>query len=112
MVMSGKKLKILRESHNMTQKSLGTILNRAESTISMWERGEREMDQETLLKVSKLFNVSIDYLIGNSTEENNCKDIEDVDFKFALYGEVKNFTEEMKKELIEHVEFLRYKYKK
>lgn len=73
------KLKELRLKHNMTQKELAEKLCKGESTISMWERGDREMDYETLKDISSLFNVSIDYLLG-LTDENK----EDRDTPFGL----------------------------
>ena len=111
---SGNKLKMLREKNKMTQKELATLLYKAESTISMWERGDREMDQDTLVNVSKIFNVSIDYLLG--VTENPNRDIneadEDLSFKFALYGEVKDLTEEQKQTILDMARFLKDSNKK
>lgn len=60
----GKILKKLRKTYNMTQDQLSEKLDVANSTISMYERGERLPDMEMLLKISKVFNVDINYLFG------------------------------------------------
>lgn len=41
-------------------------LNVSQATISAYETGERTPDIETLLHISSFFNVSVDYLLGNS----------------------------------------------
>ena len=60
----GKILRDLRNKKSMTQKELAEKLNRAESTIGMWEQGRREMDYDSLCTVSEFFNVTIDELLG------------------------------------------------
>ena len=63
--MNGNKLKSLRENKGLLQKELADILNISLSSISMYERGERQPDNETLKKISNYFNVSTDYLLDN-----------------------------------------------
>lgn len=60
------RLKELRKNVRKTQKEVSELIGVASSTYSMYERGEREPDFETLDKICKLFNVSSDYLIGAS----------------------------------------------
>ena len=56
-------LKNLRSELGLTQKQLSKKLGVLERTVSYWEKGERECDLDTLIKISKLFNVSIDDLL-------------------------------------------------
>ena len=63
------RLKFLRKNNNLTMKELGRCLNVAESTISLYESGQREPDYQTLKKIANLFNVSIDYLLGRENTE-------------------------------------------
>lgn len=65
------RLKELRESRNMTQAELGRILKIAPSTIGMYEQGRREPDNETLKRLSTLFDVSTDYLLDNQTSKKD-----------------------------------------
>ena len=68
--MNGKKLKNLRENQGLLQKELAREMGISLSSISMYERGERQPDNETLKKFSQYFNVSIDYLLDNNITVN------------------------------------------
>jgi transcriptional regulator with XRE-family HTH domain len=65
-----KRLKQLRKEKRLTIKSLGSILNLAESTISGYETGARKPDLETVEKFADFFDVSVDYLSGRSEIRN------------------------------------------
>ncbi len=56
----------LRKQHGYSQVSLGKAINRAQNTICNWENGNREPDIESLILLSSLFGVSIDYLLGKT----------------------------------------------
>lgn len=58
------RLKDLRTSKGLSQRELGKRLGITNSAISMYERGEREPDYETLEAIADLFNVDIAYLLG------------------------------------------------
>ena len=64
--MEGKILKQLRELHNMTQKELADKVQVTPKAISFYELNQREPSNELLKSFSKIFNVSTDYLLGNS----------------------------------------------
>ncbi|MBQ8567289.1 MAG: helix-turn-helix domain-containing protein [Clostridia bacterium] len=59
-------LKSLRKNKRITQTELANMLNVSKSTIGMYETGQREPNFEILEKLSSVFSVSIDYLLGNS----------------------------------------------
>lgn len=59
-----KNLKLLRKSANMTLQQLADKLDTSNQVLSRYERGERQADYETLEKIARFFNVSIDYLLG------------------------------------------------
>ena len=63
----GRTLRRLRKEDNLTQKQLADKLGLAFSTISMYERGDREPDFETLEAIADFFNVSMDTLYGKDT---------------------------------------------
>ncbi len=63
-----KRLKELRNEMKLTTKELGEQLNLSQSTISMYESGKRQPDTETLKKIAKFFDVSIDYLLENNSK--------------------------------------------
>ena len=56
----------LRRESGYTQKQLAKLLNVLERSVSYWENGLRECNFDTLLQMSTLFDVTIDYLLGKS----------------------------------------------
>lgn len=60
----GKVLCELRLEKGISQRKLGEDLGVVNQTISFWENGKREPDMDTLLKIAKYFNVSLEYLFG------------------------------------------------
>lgn len=62
----------LRIAHGYkTQKELADALFVNQTAVSQWERGATRPTSEMQIKLSKLYNVSIDYLLGNDSEEKN-----------------------------------------
>lgn len=60
----GKKLKILRQNVGMTRKELAKKLGITEISVGNYERGLREPSIEKLIVLSKLFDVTIEELVG------------------------------------------------
>lgn len=59
-----KRIKDLREDHDMTKKELAEKLDVSVRTITRYESGICEPTISTLIKMALLFNVSIDYITG------------------------------------------------
>ena len=57
-------LKKLRTEHGYNQQKLSELLSVSRSTIAMWETNKAEPSSDILIKLSDIFNVSIDYLLG------------------------------------------------
>jgi transcriptional regulator with XRE-family HTH domain len=60
------RLKSLRAEKELSQRDLASLLELSPSTIAMYETGQREPDNETLIKIANFFQVSTDYLLGQS----------------------------------------------
>lgn len=60
-------IKLLRKQKGITQTQLCKVLNIAQPTLSGYETGNYEPDQETLGRIADYFNVTIDYLLGRET---------------------------------------------
>lgn len=60
------RIKQLREEIGMTQVRLSIELEVAQETISAYEHGKHYPSVASLIKMMKLFNVSIDYILGFS----------------------------------------------
>lgn len=65
----GKKISSHRKRLNLTQTELGEQLNVTAQAVSKWETGMSDPDLSTLQRLSKIFGVSIDELIGDGTEQ-------------------------------------------
>ena len=59
-----KGLKNIRKEKNLTQLKVAMDLNISREALSHYENGKREPSLDMLNKLSKYFNVSIDYLIN------------------------------------------------
>ena len=58
-----KNLKLLREKHDQTQLNLGMKIGVQQETISAYENAKALPAAETLLKLAKYYNCSVDYLL-------------------------------------------------
>lgn len=67
--MLGEKIKSYRESKNMTQNDLANILEVSAGTVSKYESGALEPNIESLKKLAKLFETSIDELLNDEKEK-------------------------------------------
>ncbi len=56
-------LKKIRKSKNLSQQKVALDLDISREALSHYENGRREPSLEMLVKMSRYFNVSIDYLI-------------------------------------------------
>ena len=67
--MIGDNIKKFRQSSNMIQKDLADKLFVTAQAVSRWENGEVEPSITTLTDMAKIFNVSVDELVGNAVKE-------------------------------------------
>lgn len=97
----GARVKQLRELNNLSQSELAAMLNVSSSSVSMWETDKREICQEELIKLSNIFKVSTDYLLGIDKEANA--------IDVAFYNQLGELTPEQKIDIIKYAEFVRSK---
>jgi len=64
----------LRKSKKMTQIELAEQLNYSDKSISKWEHGETLPDIEVLSKLANLYNVSLDFIVTNTSHEELLED--------------------------------------
>lgn len=65
------RLKILREEKNLLQEDLGKIIGVSGRAIGNYENETRDMSTDILKKLSTFFNVTTDYILGNSNERTS-----------------------------------------
>lgn len=63
------KLLEIRKKLNLTQIEVASPLGITVASYSRYERGEREPDFDTLIKLADFFKVSIDYILGRQESE-------------------------------------------
>ena len=54
----------LREDRDLTQHVLAKILNVSQTTYSRYESGVLDIPTVSLIKLAEYYNISIDYLVG------------------------------------------------
>lgn len=57
-----RRLRDLREDHDLTQNQLVEILNMHKTTYTNYEQGKREIPFELAIKLAKIYNISLDYI--------------------------------------------------
>ena len=67
----GDKLSKLRKENNYTQEQLADILGVSRQAISKWESDISYPETDKLIRMSELFNCSLDYLLKESEESDN-----------------------------------------
>ncbi|RKI42078.1 helix-turn-helix domain-containing protein [bacterium D16-51] len=67
---TGEKLALLREQKDITQEKLSEILNVSRQSVSRWETNISFPETEKLIKLSKLFECSIDFLLNEDIQGN------------------------------------------
>lgn len=72
----GENIKRLRKLNNLTQQNLADQLNRSKTLIALWEKGERDPSSPDLKKLSEIFNVRADDIIGSIPSFSNTETYE------------------------------------
>lgn len=67
--MIGTKISFCRKKAGLSQEALATRLNISRQAVSRWETGEAVPDTEKIVQLSRLFQVSTDYLLLDEIEE-------------------------------------------
>lgn len=107
------RLRNLRTERGISQADMAGAINISRVSLSYYENGERTPDIGILSKIAKYFDVSYDYLLG----ESSCKNRENIDIERvtglkekAIEAIKENFTVIPKKEalnfLLQDIEFI------
>ena len=63
MKMKFKRIRDLREDADLTQAEIGKALNLPQRTYAYYEKGERTIPPEVLIKIARFHSVSTDYIL-------------------------------------------------
>ena len=68
--MKFKRLKDLREDHDLFQKQVAQVLGISQQYYSEYEKGNRTIPISHLITLEKYYGTSIDYIVGLSDNKN------------------------------------------
>jgi transcriptional regulator with XRE-family HTH domain len=102
----GERLKILRMRKKLSQQDVADRLNINRSTYARYELGQTQPDFETLEKLADFFDVSTDYILGRTDNQNPPENDED---NLVAFYNLDNLDEEDIQYVKETIEFLRRK---
>lgn len=70
-LMFSERLKELRKNMGYTQKEIAEQIGTSQPSYQNWEKGSRKPSRETIQKLADFFNVSTDYLLGQTDIPNS-----------------------------------------
>ena len=94
-------LKTLRKKAKMTQAQVAKAIEISQQGYAYWEQGKKRPSHDNLVKIAKLFNVSIDTLVSNNKTDDI--DLSEVELLFRTTSDGMSNEEKkvFKQELIE-----------
>ena len=93
-------LRLCRERHGYLQKELSSQLGISERTLQRYESGESEPTASLLLKLSQIYETSIDVILGNDSSSR--LDITKVE---RYLREIEKTCDILRKEMYESEEY-------
>ncbi|MBQ7353403.1 MAG: helix-turn-helix transcriptional regulator [Clostridia bacterium] len=63
------RIRDLREDRDLTQTQLAKILGMSQTGYSKYETGENDIPTDILIKLSRFYGVSVDYLLGETNKK-------------------------------------------
>jgi len=62
-MLIGEKIKIIREDRKISQEQMAKSLNVSGQAVSNWERGKGYPDISNIIRLSEIYDISLDELI-------------------------------------------------
>lgn len=103
--MLGERLQELRKDNGISQAELANILGVSHYTISSYECNRSDPDDKSKIIIAKLFDVSVDYLLGLINEPLS------FNRKHFCITLPKNFNESDCEKIKEYINFLEFQKK-
>lgn len=100
-----KHLRELREEKKLSQQKLASIVNVSQQSIYKYENGLAEPDFKTLTDLAKYFDISVDYLIGNTDIKRKYEHLNDEqlsDLEYEMVVEFRKLPNDMKHILLSY----------
>ncbi len=106
----GEKLKNIRESKGFTQIQAAKALEISNVVLNRYEKNERRPDAEMLKRIAEFYNISVDYILGltSNPNESSITDLEE----FIKNNDIKYCGEPVDKEDKENLlDFMKLAFK-
>lgn len=92
---TGEKLASLRKQNNYTQEQLASLLDVSRQSISKWESDLAYPETEKLIRISKLYGCSLDYLLHDELEHDPMEPVLEEEnpsvFQVRVYSSMPDF---------------------
>jgi transcriptional regulator with XRE-family HTH domain len=75
----GEKIVNMRKENNLTQEQFAELLSVSRQAVSKWESCSSFPDTEKLIRMSKLFSCSVDYLLKDEIENKDINETQESD---------------------------------
>lgn len=102
------RIKILREEFNFTQQDLANKLECSKSVIGLYESETRKPSMEILLKLSEIFDCSIDYILGKS-DIRNPEELKNIPHANSGGVDITGLDKDDLKELQAQIDYMKWK---
>ena len=96
----GTQLRLARKRKGLTQKELADAVGARHNTVSNWEAGRNQPDPDIVRALCALLEVDSNYFYETETVESQLSDIE-----FALFGEVRELSDQDKQDVLDFIRF-------
>ncbi|WP_207729297.1 helix-turn-helix transcriptional regulator [Clostridium sp. 'deep sea'] len=84
MINISQKLKQLRKQHKISQENLAELLGISRQVVSKWENGLSKPETNNLLKIAKIFNISVEELVSSDVIKAETLQQESIKFKIPM----------------------------
>ena len=66
-----RRLRDLREDHDMSQRQLASILGITQPQYCLYEQGYRDLPTDILIRLADLYHTSTDYILGRTNKPHS-----------------------------------------
>ena len=99
------RIRELRKERGLLQKDLAEMLGVTQGTLSNWEKGRHDPDNNALKFLATLFEVSVDYILNRSEIKTPTFDIEDGQLD-EINELLVQLSEDGQKQALSYIKFL------
>ncbi|MCL2828463.1 MAG: helix-turn-helix domain-containing protein [Oscillospiraceae bacterium] len=101
------RIRQLRQERHLNQGGLAMHLNTSQSTISLYETGDRLPDMKTCIQLAEFFRVSLDFLAGYSDVRNPEASAQMTDLEYNILSQLQSLDEGKQRQVDAFIKGLR-----